>query len=74
METLATTEVKSPYCPNCGRLMNLTRTKPRGLGLPDRHTYECKRCNVVFTEIATGEAPIPERVSALNLEYFDARH
>jgi hypothetical protein len=52
--------------------MELTQTW-LGLGaLPKRSTFECRRCSIVFTEIVTGESSIPERVSALHHDTYNA--
>ena len=52
--------------------MNLARSWPRLGGLPEVHTFECKRCSIVFTEVVTGESPVPERASALYGEFYHA--
>lgn len=39
----------TPICPNCGRTMKLVRTVPRGGGLPDLLTFECRPCGVILT-------------------------
>lgn len=61
-----------PLCPNCGTPMVLARISPRFGGLPELHTFQCKPCSVVFTEVATGDGSSPERVSALHEEPFHA--
>ena len=71
METrYATSEL--PLCPNCARSMELTQTRFGLGGLPERSTFECRRCSIVFTEIVTGESSIPERVSALHYDTYNA--
>jgi hypothetical protein len=52
--------------------MVLARTWPRVGGLAEMQTYQCKRCNVVFTEVVTGAGAIPERVTVLHHEEFHA--
>ena len=52
--------------------MVLARTMLRVGGLPELHTFQCKPCNVVFTEVATGYGSTPERVTALHKEPFHA--
>ena len=59
-----------PFCPGCAAPMALARTWPRVGGLPEMHTFQCERCNVVFTEVATGDGAMPERVSALHDETY----
>ena len=54
--------------------MVLLRTWPRVGGLAEMQTFECKRCSIVFTEIANGEGSAPERVGALHDEVYDALH
>jgi hypothetical protein len=61
-----------PLCPNCNKPMMLARTWSRLGGLPEMHTYQCKSCNVVFTEVATGNGVMPERASALHHETYAA--
>jgi hypothetical protein len=61
-----------PLCPNCNKPMLLTRTWPRLGGLPGMHTFQCKTCNVVFTEIVTGNVAMPERASVLHAEAYHA--
>lgn len=46
-----------PLCPNCGRLMYLTRTTPRSDGLPDLCVFKCGECAVWLTESAN-ERPV----------------
>ena len=41
-------------------------------GFPQRSTFECKRCDIEFTEVATGESAIQERVIALHHEIYHA--
>ena len=50
--------------------MALARTWPRLGGLPEMHTFQCEPCNVVFTEVVTGDGAMPERVSALHDETY----
>jgi transposase-like protein len=66
------TSPDAPHCPNCTRPMNLVRTWPRLGGLPELNSFECKRCSIAFTEVVTGEAAAPERVSALHNEDYHA--
>lgn len=61
-----------PLCPSCNEPMMLARTWPRLGGLPELHTYQCQPCNVVFTEVATGNGAMPERASALHYETYVA--
>lgn len=61
-----------PLCPGCAQSMVLARTWPRVGGLAEMHTFQCVPCNVVFTEVATGIGPIPERVNELHREEFHA--
>jgi hypothetical protein len=55
-----------PLCPNCNKPMMRARTWPGLGGLPEMHTYQCKPCSVVFTEVATNNGAVPERASALH--------
>jgi hypothetical protein len=48
--------------------MILAKTGPSSGGLSRLDIFECKACSVVFAEVVTGEAPIPERVIALHQE------
>jgi hypothetical protein len=41
-----------PACPNCGRLMSVSRLTPGTDGLPDLWTYKCGECGVCVTEAA----------------------
>jgi hypothetical protein len=50
--------------------MMLARTCPHLGGLPEKNTFECKRCTIVFTEVDTGEGPVPERAIALHEEAY----
>jgi hypothetical protein len=50
-----------PLCPACAKAMVLARTWPRLGGLSEMHTFQCEPCNVVFTEVATGDGPGRER-------------
>jgi hypothetical protein len=43
-------------------------------GLPEMHSFQCKLCDVSFTEAVTGEAALPERASAPHSEEYHARH
>jgi hypothetical protein len=52
----------------------LAKTWPRLGGLPELKTFECEGCSIVFTEVATGEAPIQERVIALHQEPYHQLH
>ena len=61
-----------PLCPDCAKLMALMRTWPRVGDLAEMHTYQCLPCNVVFTEVVTGAGAIPERVTMLHREEFNA--
>ena len=63
-----------PFCPNCARPMVLARAGVRRSTLPEINTYECRRCRIVFTEVATGTGSEPERVSALYGETYQALH
>ena len=54
--------------------MEVARTKPRFGGQPEMNTYECQRCNIVFTEVVTGAGSMPERASALHGESYQALH
>jgi len=63
-----------PFCPNCAKPMALARTGPRPGTLPEINTYECRRCSIVFTEVVTGAGSVPERVSALHSESYQALH
>ena len=65
---------KSPLCPRCAAPMVLARTWPRVGGLAEMQTFECKRCSIVFTEIANGEGSAPERVGALDAEVYNVLH
>jgi hypothetical protein len=58
----------APVCPNCARPMVSVKVLPRCNGFPALHTFECRACGVVFTEVDSGPAPSRERVLALNLE------
>lgn len=48
--------------------MTLVNALPRPGGTPVLHSYTCKSCDVEFTELDTGDAPLPERVCVLNFE------
>jgi hypothetical protein len=61
------TSPDAPICPDCAKVMALARTWPRVGGLLEMQTFQCKDCNVVFTEVVTGAAPIQERVTVLLL-------
>ena len=37
-------------------------------GALELHSYACKSCDTEFTELDTGDAPLPERVCVLNFE------
>jgi hypothetical protein len=50
--------------------MVLIQTWPSLCGFSQRSTFECKRCDIEFTEAATGEAAIQERVIALHREIY----
>ena len=63
-----------PFCPNCAKTMGLKRAKPCPGGLAEINTFECRRCDIVFTEVVTGAGAAPERVSALHGEAFHALH
>jgi hypothetical protein len=63
-----------PFCPNCAKPMELARTGPRLDALPEINTYECRRCRIVFTELVTEAGSVPERVSALHSETYQALH
>jgi hypothetical protein len=52
----------------CSRRLKFVRVVPRSVDIPERRTYECAACRVVFTEEATDPAPAPERVCSLNYE------
>jgi len=54
--------------------MELARTGPRLDALPEINTYECRRCRIVFTELVTEAGSVPERVSALHSETYQALH
>ena len=54
-----------PLCPACIKPMGLARMRPRAGALPERQTFQCKNCSFVFTEVATGEGALPERVRVL---------
>jgi transposase-like protein len=64
------TFLELPLCPKCDQTMILARTGPRLGGVSRLDTFECKACSVVFTEVVTGHAPIPERVIALHQEPY----
>lgn len=59
-----------PLCPKCAKSMMLAQPWQRLCGLPEINTFECKRCSIVFTELDTGEGPVPERVIALHEETY----
>jgi C4-type Zn-finger protein len=59
-----------PLCPTCAKSMMLARTCAHLGGLLEMITFECKRCSIVFTEVDTGEGPVPERVIALHDEPY----
>ena len=63
-----------PLCPSCARPIVLARAWPRVGGLAEMQTFECKRCSIVFTELANGEGSAPERVGALHDEIYNALH
>ena len=63
-----------PLCPRCAAPMVLARTWPRVGGLAEMQTFECKRCSIVFTELANGEGSAPERVGALHDEVYNVLH
>jgi hypothetical protein len=67
-------QYEPPFCPSCTKPMELARTWPRLGGLPEMHSFQCKLCDVVFTEVATGDGAEPERASALHGEEYDAQH
>lgn len=71
-QNVAGTHFDLPLCPNCAKSMTLIQIRPALGALPVRSTFECKRCNILFTEVVTGESFIPERVSALHNEIYDA--
>ncbi len=48
--------------------MVLVAALSRPAGMPERHTYACKACDVKFTELDTGDGPLPDRVCVLNFE------
>ena len=52
--------------------MVLARTWPRVGGLAEMHTFQCGRCNIVFTEVAAAGGGALERVTALHREEFHA--
>ena len=63
-----------PLCFSCSAPMALARTWPRVGGLAEMQTFECKRCSIVFTELANGKGSAPERVGALHDEVYNALH
>lgn len=68
------TSPEMPLCPNCAQPMVLARTWPRVGGLAEMLTFQCEPCNVVFTEVVTGDGAAPERVTVLHREEFHALH
>jgi hypothetical protein len=54
--------------------MVLARIWPRAGGLAEMQTFECKRCSIVFTELANGEGSARERVGALDAEVYNVLH
>jgi len=63
-----------PLCFSCSAPMVLERTWLRVGGLAEMQTFECKRCSIVFTELANGEGSAPERVGGLHDEVYNALH
>jgi hypothetical protein len=61
-----------PLCPGCSEPMVLIQTWSSLCGFPQRCTFECKRCDIEFTEVTTGESAIQERVIALHHEIYHA--
>jgi hypothetical protein len=43
---------QSVDCPGCGTPMGLVRVAPRFAGMAELHTFECKRCSAVVTQVA----------------------
>lgn len=48
--------------------MVLVSTSARLHCAPQLYSYACKSCDVKFTELDTGDEPLPERVCVLNFE------
>jgi hypothetical protein len=46
--------------------MSVSRTIPRVGGMPELISYQCKQCDMVYTEENTGGSPLPERAIALH--------
>ena len=63
-----------PQCFSCSAPTVLARTWPRVGGLAEMQTFECKRCSIVFTELANGKGSAPERAGALHDEVYNALH
>jgi len=55
-----------PVCPSCAQPMALARIWLCVGELPVRHTFRCARCEVVFTEVATGDGG---RERAIDLQF-----
>ena len=63
---------ESPNCPGCSGRMTPRPCSPRRL--VQIHSYECVRCGIVFTELATGAGATQERAIALHYECNAVSH
>jgi len=45
-------KAETVLCPSCNTPMTLVRVTPRLGGMAELHTFECKACSAVLTEVA----------------------
>ena len=45
-------KAETVLCPSCSATMTLARVTPRLGGMAELHTFECKACSAVLTEMA----------------------
>jgi hypothetical protein len=45
-------KAETVLCPSCNAPMTLVRVTPRLGGMAELHTFECKACSAVLTEVA----------------------
>ena len=48
----ASVKAETVLCSSCNARMTLARVTPRLGGMAELHTFECKACNTVLTEVA----------------------
>ena len=48
--------------------MQFIAAQSRTIWAAKLHSYACQACDIRFSELDTGDAPLPERVCVLNFE------